>query len=151
MIEKLLVAIDGSDHANKALDVACDIAKNHGAKIIVLHVVPFEPLPDAIREFARIEHVPIEEERVRFHYGLQLGDRLTAKAEERLNARGHKDVQSIVVEGDPVSGILSTAETHAVNIIVMGSRGLSDARGMMLGSVSHRVASLSGCTCVTVK
>ena len=66
MIKKILVAVDGSDHAWKALDLAAEMAKQHGAKLSILHVVPHQELPDELRDFAKAEHVPFEEERYRY-------------------------------------------------------------------------------------
>ena len=46
---------------------------------------------------------------------------------------------------------MDCAEYEGVNMIVLGSRGLSDLKGFFLGSVSHKVSSRAECTCVTVK
>jgi hypothetical protein len=78
MIKKILAAIDGSEHAWKALDLAKDLAKLHGARLTVLHVVPYEPMADALRAFAAAENLPFEEEAARFHHARTLGDHLTA-------------------------------------------------------------------------
>ena len=53
--------------------------------------------------------------------------------------------------GDPVKEILRHAEEDAANLIVMGSRGLGDLQGLLMGSVSHKVSQLSPCSCITVK
>ena len=58
MAKKILAAIDGSEHAWKALDLAADMAKQSGAQLIVLHVVPYEPMSEALRAFAEAEHMP---------------------------------------------------------------------------------------------
>jgi Universal stress protein family len=63
MAKKILAAIDGSEHAWKAFDLAADVAKQSGAQLIVLHLVPFEPMSDAMRAFAEAEHMPVEEEK----------------------------------------------------------------------------------------
>ena len=55
------------------------------------------------------------------------------------------------VEGNPADQILAEAASEGVDMIVMGSRGLSDARALFLGSVSHKVANHAACTCITVK
>lgn len=80
MIRKILAAIDGSEHAWKALDLAADIAMQLGAQLIVLHVVPFEPLSEALRAFAAVEYLPFEEEAARFRYSRTFGDLLTRSA-----------------------------------------------------------------------
>jgi nucleotide-binding universal stress UspA family protein len=65
--------------------------------------------------------------------------------------RGVEKVTQTVEEGNPAKIILGLAESAGVDMIVMGSRGLSDLKGIVLGSVSQKVGQLSSCTCVTVK
>jgi nucleotide-binding universal stress UspA family protein len=151
MIKKILVAIDGSEHAWKALDLAADMAKQHGAQLIVLHVVPYEPTSEALRAFAEAEHMPVEEEEGRYHFARTLGDHLTRSAEARARAKGLSDVVGRTAEGKPADQILEVTGSEDVDMIFMGSRGLSDARALFLGSVSHKVANHAACTCVTVK
>ena len=151
MTKKFLAAIDGSEHGWKALDLAADMAKQHGARLIVLHVVPFEHMSDALRAFAQAEHMPVQEEEGRFHFARTLGDHLTRSAEARARAKGLRDVVGRTVEGKAADQILEVAGSEDVAMIFMGSRGLSDARALFLGSVSHKVANQAPCTCVTVK
>lgn len=151
MIKAIMAAIDGSEHAWKALDLAADIAKQHGARLIVLHVVLFEPVSESLREFAKTEGLALEEETARFHFARTLGDRLTRSAEARCRDKGLTDVVGRTAEGSPADQILEAAGSDDIDMIVMGSRGLSDTRALFLGSVSHKVANHAACTCVTVK
>jgi nucleotide-binding universal stress UspA family protein len=80
-----------------------------------------------------------------------LGDRLTSAAEARAREHGVTEVIGRTEEGRPAGQILEVAEREEVDMIVMGSRGLSDARALFLGSVSHKVANHAPCTCITVK
>jgi nucleotide-binding universal stress UspA family protein len=56
-----------------------------------------------------------------------------------------------VKRGQPARTIVSTAEEVQADAIVLGSRGLGDVSGLLLGSVSHKVASLAKCNVITVK
>ena len=56
-----------------------------------------------------------------------------------------------MVEGDPAEVVLDLATKHKADMIVMGSRGLSDFKGLLLGSISHKVSAQAECTCITVK
>ena len=162
MIRKILAAIDGSEHAWKALDLAADMAQQHGAQLIVLHVgsaaavdrralSPAGPPRRTWRAFAEAERIPVEEEEGRYRYARSLGDRLTRSAEARARDKGVSDVVGRTVDGKPAEQILELAGSEGVDMIVMGSRGLSDAKALFLGSVSHKVANHATCTCVTVK
>jgi nucleotide-binding universal stress UspA family protein len=151
MTGKILAAIDGSEHGWKALDLAADLAKAREEELIVLHVVPYEPVSEALRAFARAEHLPLEEEVARFHQARTLGDRLTRAAEARARARGVTKVVGRTAEGKPAQEILEVAESEGVDMVVLGSRGLSDARALFLGSVSHQVMNHARCTCIAVK
>ena len=53
--------------------------------------------------------------------------------------------------GDPAAAILEVAKGRKADLIVMGSRGLGDLQGLLLGSVSHKVGHLADRTCITVK
>ncbi len=150
-MKKILVAIDGSEHAWKALDLATDFAELYDAELILLHVLPYEPMPTALYSFAEIEHLPVEEERARFLHAKTLGDALTREAESRVRARGVTKVRGRTAEGRPANAIVEAAREEDVDMIVLGSRGLSEPKALFLGSVSHKVASQADRTCVVVK
>lgn len=150
MQKKILVPIDGSEHAWKALDLAVELAKPDQATLLVLHVVAHQPAPPALRTFAEVEGVSAAEEEARYRYGRTLGDALTREAQARAGAAG-VTAEARTAEGKPASVIVDTAEAERVAMIVMGSRGVSEPHALLLGSVSHKVAHLAPCTCVTVK
>ncbi len=151
MTKTFLVAIDGSDQAWKALDLAIDIARLSDAELAILHVVPYEVFPEGLKEFAKGEGIQIEEERARFHEGRTLADAITAKAAARAAKHGLKCVKTHTAEGNAATEIIAMAKSKAVDMLFMGSRGLGEIRGLLLGSVSHKVMNMAPCTCVTVK
>ncbi len=151
MSKTYLVAIDGSDHGWKALELAANLAKASGATLTILHVVPYEPIPDGLQEYAQMEGIAIEELSARFHYGRALGDRLTREAADRAAGAGVEHVTTEVAEGHPANEIIAASKPRNVEMVFLGSRGLSDVGGLLLGSVSHKVMHLTDCTCVAVK
>ena len=56
-----------------------------------------------------------------------------------------------VVDGDPASNIIAAAGHEKAELVVMGRRGLGNVAGLVMGSVSHKVAHLAECACLTVK
>lgn len=148
---KILVAIDGSESAWKALDLAIELARNRQAGLLILHVIPYEPIGEGLRAFATTEHVPYEEEQALFHYARSLGDNLTRDAEKSARRAGLTSVEGRTAEGRPADQILALAAAEQVEMIVLGSRGRGDAKALLLGSVSHKVTNQATCTCVTVK
>ena len=69
----------------------------------------------------------------------------------RAESTGVKDITTQILDGAPADMIIAAAENENADLIVMGSRGLGNFAGLLLGSVSHKVSHLSKCTCVTVK
>jgi nucleotide-binding universal stress UspA family protein len=71
----------------------------------------------------------------------------------RLEAEneGVENVSATVLDGDPAKRILEHAKQESVDCIVMGSRGLSDVRSLLLGSISQKVSNQATCTCIAVK
>ena len=64
---------------------------------------------------------------------------------------GVAKVRGLVEDGDPAHRIVETAGRENVELIVMGRRGLGDLKGLLLGSVSHKVAQAATCACLTVE
>ncbi|MCG8545738.1 MAG: universal stress protein, partial [Alphaproteobacteria bacterium] len=54
-------------------------------------------------------------------------------------------------EGNPTDEIVAYARDNGIDLIVIASRGLSDFRGLLLGSVSHKVVQLAECPCLVVR
>jgi nucleotide-binding universal stress UspA family protein len=148
---KILVPVDGSDHAWRALDIAVDVALTRTAELLCLHVVPPEAAPESLQTLARLENMPVEEELARYHEALQGGDALTQQAELRARDRGIGAVRSLGAEGSPAPKILDVARQEQVDMIVMGTKGRSDWAAAFTGSISHKVLNQAPCTCVLVK
>ena len=151
MSKKFLVAIDGSDHGWKALNLATDLATVSDAELIILHVVPYEPMPAGLQQYAKVEGIPIEELNARFHYGRAIGDKITSEAEARVRKSGLTRVTAQVVEGSPANQIVAAAKSKGADMVFLGSRGFGEVGGLLMGSVSHKVMHLAPCTCVVVK
>jgi len=128
-IRRLAVAIDGSTHSTTALDFALGIASGLRARVDVVAVVPTLP------EFATYGELTAP-----------LLRRLYADAEARLASTerrvraGGFACEPFLLEGYPAEQICSFVERERPNLVILGSRGLSDERVHLLGSVSYNVA-----------
>ncbi|MGR2739021.1 universal stress protein [Billgrantia sp. Q4P2] len=152
MYTSILVPVDGSEGAKKALEVACQLASQADATLHILHI-PEEFTHETTLVWG-IGAIAIEasrqerqEPRVRRDIGKQIVDR----AAEAARANGVTQVETVIGQGDPARGIVSEARRRGVEAIVMGSRGLSDLRGLVVGSVSHKVSHVAECTVITVR
>ena len=147
MIKKILVPVDGSQHAIKAMKLACDLAIKYEAEIEIVNVCQ-EDISSEYQRFIKLEYSEKERER-----SIQVFRDLGKKIFKDLldNVQPEMKVKSIVLFGDPASEIVSHATSNNFDTIIMGSRGMSDIKGLLFGSVSHKVSSLFDGTCVTVK
>jgi len=151
MSKKFLVAVDGSDHGWKALDLATNLAKVSDAEVVILHVIPYIPMPEAFQQFAEIEGIAAADRTFRYHYNTKIGDTITSEAEARARKSGLSRITTQVAEGNPVDEIIALAKSTRADMLFLGSRGVSDLKGMMMGSISHKVMHLAPCTCVAVR
>ncbi len=151
MMKRFLVAIDGSEYAWRALDEAITYGKAIGAEIVAIHVVPLEQIPDELRRFAEVENVEPGDIAYPWRKKTMVEDKIAGEAERRLQAADVKMFQTLVHEGDPANCILAAAREYSVDAIFVGDRGLGALQHLIMGSVAHKVANLSKCTCVIVK
>ena len=115
--------------------------KRDGAKLTAIHVSrerPYAHLHSDLAELERLEHIHITE----WDAMQAIGQNLVAAAAVHARSLGAEDVETQVLQGHAAGVISDFAKQHEVDLIIMGSRGLSDLPGLLLGSVSHRVLHL---------
>jgi nucleotide-binding universal stress UspA family protein len=143
-IRRILIAVDGSEHSSKAVELGIECAKNWAAEIDLIHVRTTHNLPKGFEHYAKLGHLPPD-------YLDKLDEHLLRPAEERAKAEGVKKIYRISVEGDPADEILKRAEAYDADLIVMGTSGLGTFSRAFLGSVSTKVLNHAKCTCIVVK
>lgn len=149
MYKTILVPVDGSSHAEKALAVAAQLARGSGATLCLLTVTEYPP--DGIGVFIGGVNVPIPEAERK-----KLSEEINAAAQKVIDrARGVVkldgiEVKEVVRPGHPAELITTEAAALGADAIVMGSRGLGNIRGMVFGSVSQKVSHTAACSVITV-
>jgi nucleotide-binding universal stress UspA family protein len=137
MFERILLAVDGSDHSQRAVAVASEIAKSSGGEVLVFHVLE--------RDVGRA--------------GIT-GEETSGEAADLVNKIVHDLHQNDVkargdAKGAPAGraapDILEEAKTFDAGIIVIGTRGRSDFAGLLLGSVAHKVLQHAECPVLVVR
>src|SRR5690554_732115 len=132
MFNSILIAVDGSEHAKKALGVACRLLWQENTTLHVLHVP--EMLAHDTTMVWGIGAVALESSREALE---DAGRKIIEKAADAAREQGATHVETHLHQGDPARLILRKAEELGVEAIVLGSRGLGNFAGLMMGSVSH--------------
>jgi len=147
MFAKILCAMDGSEHSRRAAEQAAALAAKFGARLYFLTVTKEIKVNDEVRRYLQMEQLAGEPQYVLDEYA----ESIMRQAREAAAAAGVAKVETLIRVGPPARTIVQVSEQLDVDTIVMGSRGLGDLEGLLLGSVSHKVATLAKCTCITVK
>lgn len=147
MFENIVCAVDGSEHALKAAEVASALASKFGSRLTLLTVTKKISVTPEIKRYLELEHLTGEPQYVLDDMTKQIMEAATRTAQEA----GVPSVKTEVEVGPPARTIVNFARRNDADAIVLGSRGVGDVEGALLGSVSHKVANLATCTCVTVK
>lgn len=133
----LLVATDLSEHAERSVEAAAALPLPAGARAIVLYVLEEHPLLyDLVAPVAEEVRRTLEQMRQAQEETVKA---LLARSEERLRARGWQTLLE-VRSGDVAEEIVSAAQQHGADWIVLGARGLSSAENLPLGAVAQKVS-----------
>ena len=145
----MLVAVDGSENSDRALDFSLDLAEKYGVALTVLNVsqspamgaVPMEPTTISADSM------------VVFSKGLQkIHEGVLSKAV--AHAKSVKPgvvVLSLLRDGDPAKEMVVAAKEGGFDVVVVGHRGSGRVREMFMGSVSEKVVHSAPCTVVVVR
>lgn len=134
----ILVATDGSAGAGRAVDYAARLAKDVGADLQVVNVIGGYGLPGTVfQQFSRSQGRWLEEH-------LEAASaQILRQARERVRKLGVASVRLESRRGEVAETIIEVAEATRVDAIVVGKRGAGRVAGMLLGSVSQKLVSLS--------
>ncbi|MEC7728688.1 MAG: universal stress protein [Pseudomonadota bacterium] len=146
MFKRILVAVDGSKTSLRALDKAIELQKLTEAEIYILCVYKHHSLFEASLSIGRPQEMDIPD-KVLSEYAKEVVNH----AKELAKEHGATKLRGFVKGGRPSKVIVKFAQDKEADLIVVGTRGThSDKDGMILGSVSHRVASHAKCPVLVV-
>jgi nucleotide-binding universal stress UspA family protein len=132
MFKNILVAVDGSPHADRALAEAIDLARGSGGSLTVVTVTPDPGALATSPGFAyAVDYGQLIQDLQR-EYG-ELLENEKAKVPAEVQAR------TLLLSGRPAPAILDELQNGGYDLVVMGSRGRGGLRSLMLGSVSQAV------------
>jgi nucleotide-binding universal stress UspA family protein len=148
-MERILVAVDGSPAALKAVDFAADLANKYNAELILLTVFPrLSPGVDpALEAYARAEHI----QQPGTELPLAAVESVLDEARRAARAKGAARISDEPRFGDPAHEIIAAAGERVADLIVVGSRGHGRLAGLLLGSIAQKVVSLARCPVVVVR
>ena len=129
-MKKILIATDGSDSAQEALEFGLDLAAEQNARAIIVHVAPaVDVMPGA--NFAYV--APALPHEFTEH------DREPLREAAKIAAEKGVGVETELLKGKPADEIVGYADTVDADLIVVGSRGHGAIASALIGSVSRGV------------
>ena len=153
MFQKILVPLDGSEHSLKALDEASQIAKMSSGKLTLIHVYSVQPImisePSPSGYLGPPVFAGADVSRM-IEAAEKFGNRILQDSEQRIRATGVQ-VEKKLVEGHTVQEIVRAANDGNFDLIVIGARGLSHIKEMLLGSVTDAIIHHAHCAVLVIK
>lgn len=140
MFERILLAVDGSEHGYRAAKMAADLAramKSERLRIVISYnrIPPYLGEPN-LQMAINARLVEVQE--------------ILQKAVETVGDVP-AEIHTELIEGDAAESIIEVAKTRESSVIVMGSRGLGGLAGLVLGSTSQKVVSHAPCPVLIVR
>jgi nucleotide-binding universal stress UspA family protein len=137
VFERILVAVDGSPRSEKTIEIAVDLARRYGSNVTVAHVREFERYEGSDVDLGP----PIPAEKL-------VDDVLMRFREAGVDARG--EIRR-VSPGNTPEQIVEVAQEAESDLIIMGSRGMTEWRSLLLGGVANKVVHHAACPVLLVR
>ncbi len=138
MFKSILVPFDGSPNAEKALKTAVEMAQTcGGAEVTILTVYRHHSMLEASLSMVRPDDPGNIDDIMRGH-----AKEVAEYAKSIARQAGQEQVRAFVKSGPTSRTIVTFAEEHGADLVVIGSRGMGSVEGYLLGSVSHKVTGL---------
>lgn len=141
-MRSILVATDGSDAADRAVDVAAELAKAVGGDLTLL-TVGGNLSAEEIRQLSLAE-------KDLWDALDSISKQLLRRDIERARRFGLAMANTHIAWGDPAAAIIETVQREAIDTLVVGRRGRGQLAGLLLGSVSQKVVTLAPCIVIVV-
>jgi maltose/moltooligosaccharide transporter len=135
MLNRIVIAVDGSASSEHALELGAEIAKESGARVTLVAVVPLHPVYFGGPGLSQ----PILDDEKKFYR-----DTLS-KMQTKARSLGAREVSTELLEGLVVQTLLDFLEVDPPDLMVLGCRGVSATRALLLGSVSEAMVHHAPC------
>jgi len=139
VLKTILIALDGSEIAERVIETLDNLAFSKDAKVVLCHVFP---TPESEMELPADRPRPESPTFSYFHIEKQL-----QSYQENLSVTSELEL----VTGDPAEEIIRLANIYKTDLIIIGSRGLIGMKRIVQGSVSSQVVEEANCSVLVVK
>lgn len=147
MINKILVATDASPASSRAVSFAAQMAVQHECDLLILNVIRDMQLPDELKDDPAFEaFYNSRDDLMR-----QAADRILEDAKQIAKKQGAKVVQTAIGSGDPATSVAGFARRRKIDLIIVGTRGMSKVKAAWMGSVSRKLLDLTEVNCLVVR
>jgi nucleotide-binding universal stress UspA family protein len=141
--KRIVVAIDGSPTSEEALEIAIDLTRRYEGQLSVVAVAPFQAVYVGPTEpFATVAATASDRPRYQ---------QIVAQGVQRAEKVGVTGVTGVALEGVIPDELLAFLDEHPSDLLVIGSRGLSMAKRILLGSVSTALVTNAPCPVLVVR
>jgi len=147
--KKILLAIDGSLHANNAAEQVAEFQKMWESKVVMFHSVKHHKIPTGMFP---VESFPVELYRDMEEASKKAGELLLVETQEIFNQKGLSVETRLIEEDEPEVYIRKIVEKENFDLVVLGSKGRhSKLKEILLGTVSTKVLKSAPCDVLIVR
>ncbi len=146
-MKTILVGVDGSEPSKRAVELAAELGAKFEATLVLAYVLPSQELIPPSKHGQKVEKITGKQR----EFLQAVGAAVLEDAAAEASRTGAPVVEREIPEGDAVQVLLDVAKAKQADLIVLGSRGMSPIKGVLIGSVSQKVLTMADCPCLIVK